>query len=107
MRIDGEDADAVAGERAPAEADRRLALPRADLDDHAAAFATPRELVQRLALVVRQPPRNAGDQRLDGAREFGHRGDSNGTLFGTSLLVGGTSRFPEPSQAAAARTASS
>ena len=72
VRVDREDGDAGARLRAEAETDRRLPLPGADLGDHAAPAAPPGELVERLALLVREPAGNVRDQRLDALIEFGH-----------------------------------
>jgi hypothetical protein len=65
VRVDGEDSNALAGARAEPEADRRLALPRADLDDHAPPRAVLRELVERLAFLVGEPAGDVLDQLFD------------------------------------------
>src|SRR5207245_4627509 len=70
--VDRDDPHAVSRARAEPEADRGLALPRADLDDRAAAGAALRQLVERLSFLIGEPARNAGQQRFDAVLELGH-----------------------------------
>src|SRR5204862_3156332 len=69
MRVDRVDRHAVARLRAEPETDRRLSLPRADLHDDAVAPATPCKLVERLTLLVGEPSRDVGDERLHARRK--------------------------------------
>src|SRR5207244_9710399 len=72
VRVDRKDGDTGACQRPSTEADRRLALPRADLDDHAPSGTRAREIVERLAFFVRQPAGNLRDERFDVHGEVVH-----------------------------------
>src|SRR5206468_8790594 len=87
VRVDRVDRNGRSLLRPEAEADGRLSLPRPDLDDHAVTTAATGELVERLALLVRQPPRNVGDQRLDARAELSRRTRHDGATIRRSRCV--------------------
>ena len=65
MRVDRVHRAALAGLRTSREPDRRLAFPRADLDDHPPACGLSREIVEQLAFEIRQPSVNGRHQDSD------------------------------------------
>src|SRR5262249_51801814 len=73
VRINRIDGHVVPLLRTEPEAHRRLALPRADLDDDAVAAATPGELVASLTLRLGQPAGGRGPERLDACLEVSRR----------------------------------